>query len=450
MTDLIIHPAEGPLSGSVPVPSDKSIGHRALLFGALCTGKSRVTEFSYSADNVSTLAALRAMGVRIDEVSKSEAHVHGVGLYGLRAPAAPLDCGNSGTTMRLLLGILAPQAFESQLVGDHSLSRRPMMRVVGPLRSRGARIDGQPHPKKEGDVTAPLVVHALPEKDYLGSIEYESPISSAQVKSAILLSGLFAHGTTYFKEPSLSRDHTERMLSALGVPLRTVGTVVELDPAGWNGEMPALDVAVPGDISAAAFLFVAGQVVSGSRITTRDVGINPTRTGILEILREMRAGIEVEPHGERAGDPIALVHAWPEPLRGCLIAGERVARGIDEIPIACVLAARAHGTTAIRDAAELRVKESDRIAKMAEVLRGFGITCEEKPDGLDIEGRPEGKVGHADVASDGDHRIAMSACILGLVGDAPSRIRDVDCITTSFPKFVATLRGLGARIEVAP
>ena len=304
MTDLRVFPiGDGHLEGSVPVPSDKSIGHRSLLFAALCRGKSRISGFSFSADNVSTQEALSAMGIQSTTTGKAELEVVGQGLFGLRAPKAPLDCGNSGTTMRLLTGILAAQPFPSTLIGDHSLSRRPMMRIIGPLRARGARIEGQPHPKKTGDVTAPLEIAGLPEGEYLGPLSYESPVVSAQVKSAILLSGLFAHGATHFREPAVSRDHTERMLQALGVPLRTVGPVIELDPAGWGGEMPAFDIEIPGDISAAAFLMVAAQIVPGSRVTLRAVGTNPTRTGILEILRDMGGGLSVESMERARGAP---------------------------------------------------------------------------------------------------------------------------------------------------
>lgn len=445
MTDLLVHPATRPLTGSVPVPSDKSIGHRALLFGALGTGKSRIQGFSRGEDNVATANALRAMGVTIEEVSASELIVHGVGLFGLRAAGEPLDCGNSGTTMRLLAGLLSAQPFGSTLVGDASLSARPMMRVVGPLRSRGASIEGRPHPVKSGDLTAPLVISAPAAP--LAALEYESPISSAQVKSALLLSGLYAHGPTYFNEPTVSRDHTERMLSALGAPIRTLGSVVELSPAGWSGELSALDIDIPGDLSAAAFLLVAANLVAGSRVTARGVGVNPTRTGLLEIARDMGAGIDVEPGGERAGEPIAKVTAWSEPLRALAIGGELVARAIDEIPIACALAARASGTTHIRDAAELRVKESDRAATMATVLRAFGVACEEHPDGLSIVGKQE-PLEAVDVTSRGDHRIAMTAAVLALVAKSPSRVRDVACIGTSFPRFVGTLRALGARVDV--
>ncbi len=447
VTDFIVHPATKPLVGSVPVPSDKSIGHRAVLLASLANGKSRITSFSRGEDNVSTMNAMRAMGVILEDVGPSEVLVTGSGLFGLVEPKGPLDCGNSGTTMRLLAGLLAAQPFRATLVGDPSLTRRPMMRVVGPLRSRGARIDGAPHPKKEGEVTAPLVIGPLPDGEHLAGVELVSKVASAQVKSALLLSGLYAHGTTYFKEPTVSRDHTERMLRALGVPIRTVGSVVELDPAGWNAQMPGFDIDIPGDISAAAFLLVAAQLVPGSRVTARDVGTNPTRTGILEILRDMGAGIGAEPQGDRAGEPIAQLHAWAAPLRAGRIGGETVPRAIDEIPIACALAARARGTTVIQDAEELRVKESDRIATMAEVLRAFGVECDEKPDGLVIEGK-EGPLEPVTVESKGDHRIAMTAAVLALTARAPSTIRDVDCVATSFPRFVGTLRALGAEIEV--
>jgi 3-phosphoshikimate 1-carboxyvinyltransferase len=449
MTTLVVHPASHPLVGSVPVPSDKSIGHRALLFGALCDGTSKIAGFSHGEDNVSTANALRAMGVRVDEPAPTELRVHGTGLFGLKRAATDLDCGNSGTTMRLLCGVLAAQHFRATLVGDETLSRRPMMRVCAPLRARGAVIDGRPHPTRPGDIVAPLVVGPLPEGRRLVELDYESPVASAQVKSAILLSGLFANGATRFKEPTVSRDHTERMLRALGCPIRTVGPVVELDPTGWDRRLNAFDIEIPGDISAAAFLMVAAQIVEGSRLTARGVGVNPTRTGLLEIARDMGAGLTVEPQGERGGEPVAELHAWSAPLRAVAIGGETVPRAIDEIPIACALAARAQGTTRIRDADELRHKESDRIATMARVLGAFGISCEERPDGLDILGGT-GALEPADVDSRGDHRIAMTAAVLALVGRAPSRIRDAACIATSYPKFVATLRALGATIDIEP
>lgn len=453
MTSIVVHPQKKPLIGSVPVPSDKSIGHRALLFASLCEGDSHITGFSRGEDNVSTANAMRAMGVSIEDAgegqkSTGELRIRGRGLFALEEPKAPLDCGNSGTTMRLLAGILSAQRFASTLVGDASLTRRPMMRVAGPLRSRGAILDGTPHPTKAGDIVPPLRIGPLPEGVFLGPLEYDSPVASAQIKSALLLSGLYAHGGTYVREPSLSRDHTERMMHALGVPLRAVGTVVELEPANWDGKMPGFSIDIPGDVSAAAFLLVAAQTVEGSRVTVRRVGTNPTRTGILEIAQHMGAGLEVVPQGEEVGEPIAEITAWHLPLHGVLVGGELIPRAIDEIPILCALAARAHGTTTIRDAEELRVKESDRIATMAGVLRAFGVTCEELPDGLVIEGRQDA-FEPARIDSRGDHRIAMTAAILGLHARAPSTIDDCDCIGTSFPRFVGTLRALGARVDVS-
>ncbi len=447
MTTLVVHPAERALEGSVPVPSDKSIGHRALIFAALAEGTSRIGGFSRGEDNVSTASCFRALGVGIEDVSKTELRVTGAGLFGLKPPDHELDCGNSGTTMRLLSGILCAQQFTSRLVGDASLSGRPMMRIVAPLRARGGHLDGRPHPKKAGDVTAPLDIGALAQGEFLAGLELESKVASAQVKSAVLLSGLYAHGATYFREPTLSRDHTERMMLSMGVPLQTSGTVVSLDPAGWDGKLAPLDIDVPGDVSAAAFLLVAAQIVPGSQVSIRDVGVNPTRTGLLEIARDMGAGLRVEPQGDRAGEPLANLHAWHAPLRFARIGGELVPRAIDEIPIACVLAARASGVTVMTDAEELRVKESDRLATMAGVLRAFGVACEETPDGLRITGT-DAPLTPADVESHGDHRIAMSAAVLALAASGPSRIRDADCIATSFPRFVGTLRALGARVDV--
>ena len=449
MTALVVHPAEKPLVGSVPVPSDKSIAHRALLLGALCNGKSRIREWAGGEDNESTRGALEAMGVSIANEG-DDVVVTGAGLFGLRAPERDLDCGNSGTTMRLLCGILAAQPFTSTLVGDASLTRRPMMRIAGPLRARGARIDGAPHPTKAGEITAPLRVSEPAEP--LRGIEYELPIASAQVKSALLLSGLYAHGATVLREPTLSRDHTERMLLALGVPLRTVSTMVELDPSGWSGQMPGFDLRVPGDVSAAAFIVGAALLVPGSRVTVRSVGTNPTRTGLLDALRDMGACLSIEPHGDEGGEPLADLHVR-DPAGACgierpgLVASETATRAIDEIPALCAIAARGRGTTRIRDAAELRVKESDRIDAMVDVLRKFGVACEPVADGMDIQGTSE-TLRAARVDSRGDHRIAMSAALLALLADAPSRIDDAACIGTSFPRFVGTLRALGARIDV--
>lgn len=448
MPDLLIYPAEAPLLGSVPVPGDKSIAHRAILLAGLSAGKCRVEGGAMGEDNACTLAALRAMGVVAHEEEGGALVIEGVGLDGLRAPSGPIDCGNSGTSMRLLAGVLAAQRFASTLVGDASLSRRPMARVANPLRLRGARIEGQLDPRRRGEITAPLAIGPLLPPHLLSSLEYELPVASAQVKSAILLSGLWADGPTWVREPLVSRDHTERMLSALGVPIRAVGAMVELDGPAFSGVLPAFEIRVPGDVSAAAFLVAAAQLVPGSRVDVRRVGQNPTRTGLLDIVRDMGGAIERVALGDELGEPVGDLRAGFASLRGAQVGGELVPRAIDEIPVLCALAARASGQTAIFDAGELRVKESDRLATMASVLRAFGVGCEEQADGLLIEGVVDRPLRAADVKSEGDHRVAMSAAVMALVADGPTRVRDAACIATSFPRFVGTLRALGARIEV--
>ncbi len=461
--DWIVRPLEGALRGVVRVPSDKSIGHRAVILSALAEGTSTLKRFSFGEDNVSTLHAFEAMGVAheiVEEATPAKGgriRIHGVGLFGLKQPidGKPLDCGNSGTTMRLLSGLLCAQNFGSVLVGDDSLTKRPMRRVLEPLRQRGAHCRGQKHPTKD-DETAPIRIAPLVEGEELEPIELQMSIASAQVKSALLLSGLYAHGHTTVQEPTLSRDHTERMLEGAGVPLRRMGPIVHLDPAGWDGKIAPLDIEIPGDISAAAFLVIAANTIPGSVVRIVDVGVNPTRTGVLDALRAMNAGAEVVPRGDASGEPLAnletsaAIDDGGAGMVATMIGGEVVPRAIDEIPVLCVAAARAKGTTIIRDAAELRVKESDRIATMAEVLRAFGVEARELPDGLEIDGKPTGKLKAATVESKGDHRIAMSSALLALRGDGPSTIRDVDCVATSFPGFAQTLRDLGASIEVVP
>lgn len=446
MTSLVVHPANGPLIGSVPVPSDKSIGHRALLLGALCDGPSIIRGFSGGEDNIATANALRAMGVPIEERSATEWLVRGVGLRGLREPSANLDCGNSGTTMRLLVGLLCAQPFSSTLVGDASLSRRPMLRVAAPLRARRARVEGAAHRTKQGEITAPIVVGPVPQEG-LGELEVALPVPSAQVKSAVLLSGLYALGPTFVSEPMLSRDHTERMLATLGAPIETLGPAARLDPAGWNGSLRPFELELPGDLSAAAFLLVAATILAGSQVSVRNVGVNPTRTGILEIVRDMGGDVMLEPHGDRAGEPIGDLHARFATLRAMPVGGEVVTRAIDEMPLVCALAARAEGRTRVSDASELRIKESDRIATMARLLESFGVSCTERPDGIDIVGT-SAPLAPVDFPSHGDHRVAMTGTVLALLATGPSRIRDANCIGTSFPRFVGTLRALGAKIEV--
>ncbi|WP_438015542.1 3-phosphoshikimate 1-carboxyvinyltransferase [Sorangium sp. So ce315] len=451
MPDLIVHPAERPLLGSVPVPADRSIAHRALLLAGLATGRSRIRGGAHGADLRPTVGALRALGVRVDEPSPGELVVEGAGLSGLRAPDGPIDCGSSAATMRLLSGILVAQRFPARLVGDASLSRRPMERVARPLRLRGGRIEGQLDPRTVGEITAPLDVGPLPEPHVLSSIEHELPAPCEEVKSALLLSGLFADGPTFVREPIVSRDHTERLLAALDVPISSVGAMVCLDALRFSGALPAFDLDVPGDLSAAAFLVAAAQIVPGSRVTARRVGLNPTRAGLLEVLRDMDGAVAVEVRGDALGEPAGDLHVAPSAgagLRAGRAGGELAARAIDDLPVLLALGARARGVTEVFDAGELRAQETDRIAAMASVLGAFGLRCEERADGLLVEGRPDGPLDAADVDSFGDDRVAMAAAVLGLAARGPTRVRDAGCIATSFPLFVGTLRALGARIEV--
>ena len=458
MTDYLVKPQRAPLRGVVRVPSDKSIGHRAVILAALAEGVSTLSRFAFGEDNVATLRAFEAMGVKHEVVDGTIGakggviRVHGVGLFGLQRPrdGAPLDCGNSGTTMRLLSGLLCAQPFGTTLIGDASLTKRPMRRVLSPLRDRGALCKGRPHPTKD-DETAPIVIAPLLEGEALREAHVSLSVASAQVKSAFLLSGLYAHGATIVEEPTLSRDHTERMLARAGVPLTAASSVVKLDPSGWDGRIEAFELQIPGDLSAAAFLVIAANVVTGSVVRVVDVGVNPTRTGVLDVLRAMNGGAEVVPKGERGGEPIGTLETGSAiGLSATVVGGELVPRAIDEIPALCVAAACARGTTIVRDAGELRVKESDRIAAMANVLRAFGVDARELPDGLEIDGKPSGALRTADVQSLGDHRIAMSSVLLALRADGISRVRDVDCVATSFPGFSQTLRDLGADVVEVP
>jgi 3-phosphoshikimate 1-carboxyvinyltransferase len=446
------------------VPGDKSVGHRALLFGALAEGPSTVRGLSTGLDNRATMHALRMLGVPIDMGEQGEVRIQGVGLHGLRMASGALDCGNSGTTMRLLAGLLAGQRFGSRLTGDASLCRRPMGRIVGPLRARGSHIAGtsdastsataepsgsEPDETEQPpEVYPPLSIAPLVEGEELVGLEYDMPTASAQVKSALLLSGLYAEGGTALKEPVVSRDHTERMMTALGVPLQVMGPMVALDPEGWSRRWDGFDWDLPGDLSSAAFLLAAAHAAPSSEITIEKVGTNPTRTGILEVLRMMGAAPGVVPKGDMASnEPVADLMVETTPLRGQLVAGELLVRSIDEVPAVAVLAALAHGTTEVRDAAELRVKESDRIATMAAVLRAFGVRCEELEDGLRVHGQGGRGLQGAHVRSGGDHRVAMAATVLGLAADGPTLVDGVECVETSFPGFAELLRSLGAEVE---
>ena len=419
MSTLTIAP-HGPLRGTIQVPGDKSITHRALLASALAEGSATITGYCRGEDCLNTLRALQALGVDI-EVDTDTVQVRGKGLGGLTEPVLPLDCGNSGTGLRLLAGVLAGQPFFSILTGDDSIRRRPMGRIVNPLRMMGAAIQG-----RKGGELAPLAIQG----ETLQGIEYRSPVSSAQIKSAVLFAGLFAQGETRFSEPVQSRDHTERMFRYLGIPLETDGCHVVLP---GRPTYTAKDIAVPGDLSAAAFFIVGASLVPGSEVRILNVGLNPVRTGILDVLGEMGADIRIVNQREQAGEPVGDLVVRTAPLRGVTIEGADVPKMIDEFPIFCVAAALAQGRTVVTGAEELRVKETDRIHAMAAELTKLNVPIQETPDGFILDGGAAVKGGTC--MSHGDHRVAMALAIAALTGDAPTTILDTGCIATSFPHF---------------
>jgi 3-phosphoshikimate 1-carboxyvinyltransferase len=432
--DWIASPAARPLRGEFTVPGDKSISHRAIMLSALAEGVSRIEGFLEGEDTRATARIFAQMGVRIEAPSPGERVVHGVGLRGLRAPEGVLDCGNSGTAMRLLCGVLAGQAFDSVLTGDESLSKRPMRRVTGPLAQMGAIIE-----TAEGGVP-PLRVRGY---QALHGIDYASPIASAQVKSAVLLAGLYAEGETAVTEPRPTRDYTERMLSALGWPI-----TFEPGRARLTGgrALQAIDIVVPADFSSAAFFIVAASLVPGSELVLRDVGMNPRRTGLLHVLRAMGADIVEENRHEAGGEPVADLVVRHAELRGIEVPVEHVADMIDEFPALFVAAACAEGVSTIRGAGELRVKESDRIAVMATGLRALGIRIDETPDGAVIEG---GALDGGAVESHGDHRCAMAFAVAGAVARGVITIRDCANVATSFPGFVELANSCGFAVRAA-
>ena len=422
-----------PLHGSVRVPGDKSVSHRALMLAAIAEGESRIRGFLEGEDTRATAAVLAQLGVRIDTPSAGERVVHGVGLHGLRGAAQSLDCGNAGTGMRLLTGLLAGQAFDSTLVGDASLSKRPMRRVTDPLALMGARIDTH-------DGLPPLHVHG---GQPLQGIRYELPVASAQVKSALLLAGLYAAGETEVVEPHPTRDYTERMLAAFGWPIAFAPGRAKLE---GGHALHATDVEVPADFSSAAFFLVAASIVPGAELSLPAVGLNPRRTGLLQALRLMGADITVEHEREAGGEPVGDLVVRHAPLHGVELPEELVPDMIDEFPALFIAAAVASGTTVIRGAAELRVKESDRIATMASGLRTLGAAIEETPDGAIIHG---GRLGGGTVESHLDHRIAMSFAVAGLVATEPVRIHDCGHVATSFPGFLELANGCGFALRGA-
>ncbi|HFT6991657.1 TPA: 3-phosphoshikimate 1-carboxyvinyltransferase [Stenotrophomonas maltophilia] len=418
-----------PLQGSLTIPGDKSVSHRSVMFAALADGTSHIDGFLEGEDTRATARIFSQLGVRIETPSPSQRIVHGVGLDGLKAPDAPLDCGNAGTGMRLLAGLLAGQAFDCTLIGDESLSGRPMRRVTGPLSQMGAKID------TESDGTPPLHVHG---GQTLHGIDFASPVASAQIKSAVLLAGLYAQGETQVTEPHPTRDYTERMLSAFGVD-------IEFSPgkARLRGgqRLRATDIVVPADFSSAAFYLVAASIIPGSELRLKQVGLNPRRTGLLHALRLMGADITEENPAEQGGEPVADLLVRYAPLKGARIPEALVPDMIDEFPALFVAAAAAEGETVVSGAAELRVKESDRLAAMATGLRALGMQVDETEDGATLHGGV--RLGSGTIESHGDHRIAMAFAIAGQISGGEVRINDIANVATSFPDFDGLARSAG-------
>ena len=430
--------AASALSGEIQMPGDKSISHRAVMLAGLADGVSRIDGFLEGADTRASADIMCQLGVRIDAPAAGQRIVHGVGMDGLRAASGPLDCGNSGTGMRLLAGVLAGQAFDSMLVGDASLSRRPMRRIADPLHAMGARLE------LSASGCPPIRIRG---GQPLAGMRYQPPVASAQVKSAVLLAGLYARGRTEVEELHPTRDYTERMLEAFAWPVVVSPGRVQLE---GGHRLKACDIEVPGDFSSAAFFLVAASIIPGSRLIVRGVGLNPRRTGLLQALLGMGADIRQQNPRQVAGEQIADLEVRHAPLRGIDIPEAWVGDMIDEFPVLFVAAAAARGRTRVRGAAELRVKESDRLAVMAAGLRALGVAVEETPDGADITGKPGG-FGAAEIDSHGDHRIAMAFAVAGALAREPLRITDCANVDTSFPGFaeLAAGCGLGLRAVVS-
>lgn len=432
--DFIVQPG-GALTGSIRVAPDKSISHRAVMLAALADGRSHIHGFLEGADTLATLAAFAAMGVAVERPAAGEVIIDGVGRDGLRAARSPLDLGNSGTAMRLLCGVLAGQNFDSVLVGDASLSRRPMRRVTEPLSAMGARIEAS------GNGTAPLTIRAA---ERLCGIDYPMPVASAQVKSALLLAGLYAQGQTTVHEPAPTRDHTERMLQAFGYPVHCTAGRCALR---GGARLTACSLTIPADLSSAAFFLLGASIAEGSDLTLEQVGINPTRTGALDILRLMGADLSLRNGRELGAEPVADVRVRAGALRGVHVPAELVPLAIDEFPALFVAAACAAGETVVTGAAELRVKESDRIQVMADGLNTLGIRAQPTPDGMIVQG---GEFRGGTVDAHGDHRIAMAFAMAALRASGPITLRDCANVATSFPDFVPLARQAGLNIEIVP
>lgn len=422
----------GPLRGEITVAPDKSISHRAVIFSALAQGLGTVENFLLAEDTLSSCSCLRQLGIAIEQ-DGSHLRIYGGGLHGLREPSSILDCGNSGTTMRLLAGLLAGQRFFSVLSGDQSLNRRPMKRVMEPLRARGADLWG-----RNGGENPPLAIKG----NQLKGLHYRLPMASAQVKSALLLAGLTADGATVLNEPEKSRDHSEKMLKAMGADLEVNGLEITLSP---GRELAPQAFLVPGDISSAAFFIVAASLVPGSELLIRDVGINSTRDGLLEVMVQMGGNIKLENRRIIGGEEVADIVVTSASLRGTHLKGDIIPRLIDEIPILAVAMAGADGESIVEGAGELRVKETDRIAAICSELGKLGIQIEEREDGFVITGRPDitgSNKGSYCVDSHGDHRIAMSMAVAALCMPGETRIEGTEAVSISFPEFWNLLKKL--------
>ena len=429
--DYLLEP-QGQCSGTIQVPGDKSISHRAVMLGSVADGITQVSGFLSSADCIATIEAFQAMGVRIEQSEPTNISIQGVGLNGLYKPRSELNMKNSGTAMRLMAGLLCGQKFATRLIGDASLSTRPMQRIQQPLQQMGARIN------LHGNSTAPISIQPA---QTLTGIHYQSPVASAQVKSSVLLAGMYAQGKTCVEEESKTRDHTERMLQAFSYPIELKNNTACL--AGGN-KLIATDINIPGDISSAAF-FIVGALISNSvELLVENVGINPTRNGVIEILQLMGANIEIRNQRTYGAEPVADLIIRSSDLHGIEIPQSLIAKTIDEFPILFIAAACAEGKTVLRGAKELRVKESDRIHGMAVGLQSLGINIEEHDDGLTIF---DGKITGGVVDSGGDHRVAMSFAMASLVSQKPIRVRNIENIDTSFPNFVTCASRVGLKFK---
>ncbi len=431
MINYIVKPG-GKLSGRIRVPGDKSISHRSVMLGSLAEGTTRVTGLLEGEDVLSTLDAFRAMGVPAEGPDHGKLVIHGVGLHGLKAPKQALDMGNSGTAMRLMAGILAGQAFDSELIGDESLSKRPMKRVSDPLGAMGAAIAAAEGGRPPLRIAGGRKLHG---------IDYQMPVASAQVKSCLLLAGLYAEGETSVTEPAPTRDHTERMLRGFSYAVKTQGARVSLQ---GGGRLKACDIDVPADISSTTFFLVGASIAPGSDIVLEHVGINPTRIGVINILKLMGADLELLNPREVGGEPVADIRVRAASLHGIRIPEDQVPLAIDEFPALFIAAACAQGETVLTGAHELRVKESDRIAVMAQGLKHLGIAARETPDGIVIQG---GRLQGGEIDSHGDHRIAMSFAVAALAASGPITVRDCKNVDTSFPGFAELAARAGLAIQ---